>query len=234
MPDDTWSALLIIAGPGAAGKTTFLRALRDRRLDSEILSILPESLFSAPHIEAKYPRRLIQPPRENIPLRTAVVSAQKQGRILHFALNKLLRDAPERSNKYLLLLDFLQSTNETVVIVTIQADRKTLAKHYGKRMFYRRSPGGGATNRSPERWTFQFLKPTKVAQYFAYRFTQKVPRMYQEWFSLIDRALKRAAANNPMLSCHCIVVEPCLKGASEKSFRILASSPGETSSGVGR
>jgi hypothetical protein len=235
MPDDTWSALLIIAGPGAAGKSTFLQALRDRRLPSEILSILPESLFSAPYILSKYPRRLIQPPRENIPLRTAVVSAQKQGRILHYALNKLLKDASEHSNESLLLLDFLQSTNETVVVVTIQADRKTLAKQYGKRMLYNRSPGGGAANRLHElKSMFQFLKPTKVVQYFAYRFTQKVPRMYQEWFSLIDRALKRAAANNPMLSCHCIVVEPCLKGASEKSFRILASSPGETSSGVGR
>lgn len=234
MPDDTWSALLIIAGPGAAGKTTFLQALRDRRLPSEILSILPESLFSAPHIVSKYPKNLIHLPRESIPLRTAGVSSQKQGRIVHYALNKLLKDTPEHSKESSRLLDFLQATNETVVVVTIQADRKTLAKQYGKRMFYARRPGGGAANRSPERWTFQFLKPTKIAQYFAYRFTQKVPRMYQKSYRLFDRVLKRAVANNPSLSCHCIVVEPCLKGASEKSFRILASSPGEASSGVGR
>ena len=112
MPDDTWSALLIIAGPGAAGKTTFLQALRDRRLPSEILSILPESLFSAPHIEAKYPKNRIQPPRESIPLRTAGVSAQEQGRILHYSLNRLKKDAPGYPSESELLLHYLKLTKK--------------------------------------------------------------------------------------------------------------------------
>jgi len=78
----------------------------------------------------------------------------------------------------------------------------------------------------------QFLKVSKIAQYFSYRFTGKVPRMYREWFSFIDRVLQLAAVNNSSLSCHCFVVEPYLNGNSEKAFRILSSPPGPASSDV--
>jgi len=112
-------------------------------------------------------------------------------------------------------------------------DSEALAKQYGKRLFFDRRLGGGPDNRLYElKSMLQFLKVSKIAQYFSNRFTGKVPRLYRECFSFIERVFQLAAANNSSLSCYCFVVEPYLKGTSEKAFRILSSPRGEASSSV--
>jgi hypothetical protein len=65
-----------------------------------------------------------------------------------------------------------------VVVVTIRPDSEALATQYGKRLFFDRRRGGGRDNRLYElKSMLQFLKASKIAQYFSYRFTGKVPQM---------------------------------------------------------
>ena len=235
VPEDTWSSLLIVAGPSGSGKTTFTQGLYGRRLPPQILSILPQCLFYAPNMDPKFPMRLNRPPSESTPRLSVPEKPQEQGRILHYSLNRLEKDSPGYRREALLLQRYLHSTKKTVVVVTIHPDRHSLAKQYGKRLFFDRRPGGGPDNRLYElKSMLQFLKVSKIAQYFAYRFTDKVPRMYREWFSFIDSVLQLASASNSSLSCHRFVVEPYLTGTSEKAFRVLSSSPGQAASSVSR
>jgi hypothetical protein len=219
------SELLILSGPSASGKTTFVRALYGGGLAEDIQALLPAAMRRAPSVDIKFPTKvLINSMLQVDSAGTAISYSAENGCVLHYALNRLKSLKIGRLEDDLPLVEVVDSTRGAITIVIVQVDRKRLAAQYATRMF--RSEAGDGTAGIEKlvgygRRLARGLDIGKLSQLALDRYSDNVERLYGRWDRLASEIVERRR-NAGKARVRIIRVEPGLQVDSGQGFRLLS------------